>query len=170
MAISRRLISGLIGTVLCCTAVFLMACGEKKSEQLPPEKVSFTKEGTLHIQNAGGDTIRFILDIEFAETDYEIQTGLMYRDKMENNQGMLFVFKQEAPHAFYMKNTLIPLDLLFIRSDSTITRIAKNAQPLDESSIPSGEPVQFVLEIKAGMSDSWGLNTGDRITTLKRIR
>jgi uncharacterized membrane protein (UPF0127 family) len=93
----------------------------------------------------------------------------MYRDKIENNQGMLFVFKQSEPHSFYMKNTLIPLDLLFIRSDSTIARIAQNARPLDESSIPSGEPVQFVLEIKAGMSRAWGLNTGDRIAALKRI-
>lgn len=168
MVISHKYNHGFLSIVLCCSAIFLIACGEKKSEQLIQDTVRFNKEGSVTIVSSAGDTLKSTLEIEFAETDYEIQTGLMYRDKMENNQGMLFVFKQEAPHSFYMKNTLIPLDLLFIRSDSTIARIAKNARPLDESSIPSGEPIQFVLEIKAGMSTAWGLNTNDRIAALKR--
>lgn len=169
MAKFPKLFPGLVSGFIGYSMVLVIGCGEKKSEQLTPDKISFTKEGTLTILSAVGDTLKSTLDIEFAETDYEIQTGLMYRDKIENNQGMLFVFKQSEPHSFYMKNTLIPLDLLFIRSDSTIARIAQNARPLDESSIPSGEPVQFVLEIKAGMSRAWGLNTGDRIAALKRI-
>jgi uncharacterized membrane protein (UPF0127 family) len=168
MVISHKYNHGFLSIVLCCSAIFLIACGEKKSEQLIQDTVRFNKEGSVTIVSSAGDTLKSTLEIEFAETDYEIQTGLMYRDKMENNQGMLFVFKQEAPHSFYMKNTLIPLDLLFIRSDSTIARIAKNARPLDESSIPSGEPIQFVLEIKAGMSTAWGLNSNDRIAALKR--
>ena len=168
MVISHKYNHGFLSIVLCCSAIFLIACGEKKSEQLIQDTVRFNKEGSVTIVSSAGDTLKSTLEIEFAETDYEIQTGLMYRDKMENNQGMLFVFKQEAPHSFYMKNTLIPLDLLFIRSDSTIARIAKNARPLDESSIPSGEPIQFVLEIKAGMSTAWGLKTNDRIAALKR--
>lgn len=168
MAISHKYNLGFLSIVLCCSAIFLIACGEKKSEPLIQDTVRFNKEGSVTIVSSAGDTLKSTLEIEFAETDYEIQTGLMYRDKMEKNQGMLFVFKQEAPHSFYMKNTLIPLDLLFIRSDSTIARIAKDALPMDESSIPSGEPVQFVLEIKAGRSEAWGLNTGDRISALKR--
>jgi uncharacterized membrane protein (UPF0127 family) len=62
-----------------------------------------------------------------------------------------------------MKNTLIPLDILFIRSDHSIANIARNAQPLDESGIPSAGPVQYVLEIKGGLSDRWGLREGDRV-------
>jgi len=169
MAEFRKLFRGLVSGLIGYSMLLVIGCGEKKSEQLSPDKISFTKEGTLTILSSGGDTLKSTLDIEFAETDYEIQTGLMYRDKMENNQGMLFIFKQSEPHAFYMKNTLIPLDLLFIRSDSTIARIAKNARPMDESSIPSGEPVQFVLEIKAGLSEIWGLKSEDRIAALKRI-
>ncbi len=76
---------------------------------------------------------------------------------------MLFVFEEEGPHSFYMKNTLIPLDIIFIDKDLKIVSIQRNASPLDESGIPSGGPVQYVLEINAGLSDLWGLGVGDHI-------
>lgn len=163
MAKFPKLFPGLVSGFIGFSLVLVIGCGEKKSEQLTPEKISFTKEGTLTILSAVGDTLKSTLDIEFAETDYEIQTGLMYREKMGETQGMLFLFPSEAPHSFYMKNTLIPLDLLFIRSDSSIAKIARNARPLDESSIPSGEPIQFVLEVNAGMSSQWGIQEGDKV-------
>ena len=139
------------------------SCREQPESTLKTESVSFTKEGTLSLYRGQGDSLLARLDIEIAETEYETQTGLMYRKNMEDRQGMLFIFPDETRHSFYMKNTLIPLDILFIRSDHSIANIARNAQPLDESGIPSAGPVQYVLEIKGGLSDRWGLREGDRV-------
>lgn len=138
-------------------------CRETPQSSLKTESVAFTKEGTLSLYRAESDSLLARIDIEIAETEYETQTGLMYRQSMEDRQGMLFIFPDEARHSFYMKNTLMPLDILFIRGDRSIANIARNAQPLDESGIPSAGPVQYVLEINAGLSDRWGLKEGDRI-------
>ena len=139
------------------------SCKEEGEKSLGAEPVTFKKEGELRVLDADTETTLISLDIEIASTDYEVQTGLMYRKDMEDRQGMLFVFEDEAPHSFYMKNTLIALDILFIDSDLNIVTIHRNAQPLNEAGIPSGGPVQYVLEVKAGMSDRWNLEEGDRI-------
>ncbi|MFZ9003158.1 MAG: DUF192 domain-containing protein [Robiginitalea sp.] len=139
------------------------SCRDGGQKSLGTEPVTFKKEGELSILDAETNAPLTKLDIEIASTDYEIQTGLMYREDMGNKQGMLFVFSEEAPHSFYMKNTLIPLDILFIDRELTIVKIHRNAEPLNEAGIPSGGPVQYVLEVRAGMSDHWGLEEGDRI-------
>lgn len=138
-------------------------CRETAKNSLDSKPVAFTKEGELRILEGTSDSVLVSLDIEISSTDYEIQTGLMYRKDMEDRQGMLFVFPEASPHSFYMKNTLIPLDILFIDEALEIVRIHRNAAPLDESGIPSGGAVQYVLEVKAGMSDRWGISEGDRI-------
>lgn len=147
--------------------LYLSGCRENSTQKLNLETTGFTREASLNIIQAQTDSVLANLDIEFADSDFEIQTGLMYREKMAENQAMLFIFPEEGFHSFYMKNTLIPLDILFIKSDSSIVRIAKNAQPLDETGIPSGEPVRFVLEINAGLSERWKLSEGDRIGLIK---
>ena len=161
MSVHKPLIVGLMG--LFCILLCLQGCKDAQDSPLDTAPVSFSKEGELQIFNADTDSIRVALDIEFAQTDYEIQTGLMYRKTMGEKQGMLFIFQEEAPHSFYMKNTLIPLDILFIDKDLKIVNIQKDNRPLSESGIPSAGPVQYVLEINAGLSERWKLVPGDRI-------
>ncbi len=153
-------------TGICLSLCFFLSisgCKQEAKKAITTEPISFTKEGELEIYRADTDSLIIKLDIEIADTDYEIQTGLMYREDMELNQGMLFVFPDMAYHSFYMKNTLFPLDLLFIDDQLRIATIKQDARPLDESGISSEVPVQYVLEINAGLSASWGLETGDRI-------
>jgi len=126
-------------------------------------EVSFTKEGELSLKDQETDSLIAALDIEIADNDYEIQTGLMYRSKMERKQGMLFIFEDEANRSFYMKNTKIPLDIIFINADKEIVSIQKNAAPFDEVGLPSEGPAQYVLEINGGLSDEWQLQQGDII-------
>lgn len=135
---------------------------EKKEESIKTDPIIFTKEGEAYLIKASGDTIRK-LDIEFAENDYEHQTGLMYRESMEEDQGMLFIYNSERIRNFYMKNTYIPLDIIYYRADSTLVSIQKNATPRDETSLPSEGPAQYILEINGGLSDTWGLEKDDRI-------
>ena len=142
--------------------LFIASCKEKSSsESIKTQEITFTKEGTLTILSK--DTIIQKLAIEFAETDYEVQTGLMYRQSMANNQGMLFIFPDVAMHSFYMKNTQIPLDIVFIDEGLKIASFQKNATPFDESGLSSQVPVKYVLEINAGLADNLGLQVGDSI-------
>jgi len=161
MSVHKSSIPGFVS--LLCVFLCLQGCKDAQDSPLETPPVAFSKEGELQIFNTETDSIRVALDIEFARTDYEIQTGLMYRKTMGEKQGMLFIFQEEAPHSFYMKNTLIPLDIIFIDKGLKIVTIHKDAIPLSESGIPSTGPVQYVLEINAGLSERWKLVPGDRI-------
>ncbi|MFV8224866.1 DUF192 domain-containing protein [Christiangramia aquimixticola] len=139
---------------------------EKETKVIETEPITFTKEGELYLIKASGDTLQQ-LDIELAETEYEKQTGLMYRESMEKHQGMLFIYQDERVRSFYMKNTYIPLDILYYDADSTLVSIQKNAEPRDETSLPSEGPAKFVLEINGGLSDEWNIEVGNRISFKK---
>ena len=84
----------------------------------------------------------------------------MFREEMAQSAGMLFVFEAPQRVSFWMRNTLIPLDMLFMAADGTVTRIHENAVPLDETPIPGGDQVQFVLEINGGLARELGLDVG----------
>jgi uncharacterized membrane protein (UPF0127 family) len=111
--------------------------------------------------DTGNRAIKF--DIELALNDTERARGLMFRDKLGPYEGMLFDFYQEAPVSFWMKNTLIPLDMLFIAGDGTIKHIHANATPLSTDTIPSEFPVRAVLEINGGSARLLGIKPGDRV-------
>lgn len=152
-----------IAAVLLSMLLQSYSCKETSENKSLTKEVSFTKEGELTLKKATNDSIVAILDIEFATTEYETQTGLMYRRSMRNDRGMLFVFENEIRRSFYMKNTEFALDIIFVNSDHEIVSIQKNAKPFDKSSLPSDAPAKYVLEINAGLSDQWGLEAGDLI-------
>ncbi|TDI70864.1 MAG: DUF192 domain-containing protein [Bacteroidetes bacterium] len=152
-----------IAAVLLSMMLQSYSCKETSENKSLTKEVSFTKEGELTLKKATNDSIVAILDIEFANTEYETQTGLMYRRSMQNDRGMLFVFENEIRRSFYMKNTEFALDIIFVNSDHEIVSIQKNAKPFDKSSLPSDAPAKYVLEINAGLSDQWGLEAGDLI-------
>ena len=87
----------------------------------------------------------------------------MFRTEMAADHGMVFDFGSERPVAFWMKNTLIPLDMIFIRDDGEVLNIAKNTTPFSDALVPSDGPVRYVLEINGGISDEIGLAPGDMI-------
>jgi len=86
----------------------------------------------------------------------------MFRRSLPPNEGMLFPFAPPQRVSFWMRNTLIPLDMIFVRRDGTIARIA-TAKPLDETSVPSGEPISMVIEIRGGRAAELGIRAGDRV-------
>ena len=108
-----------------------------------------------------GRTHEFI--VEVARTAEEQATGLMNRPALEPGRGMLFPYDPPRMTSFWMKNTLIPLDLIFIRADGTVARIAANAEPMSLAPIPSLEPVAAVLEIPGGRSAELGIEAGDMV-------
>jgi len=104
-----------------------------------------------------------VFDVELAVTPEERSKGLMYRKEMPGTQGMLFDFEGEGPIAMWMKNTYLSLDMIFIRADGRIARIAENTTPLSEATIQSGAPVKAVLEVVAGTAKRLGIAPGDRV-------
>ena len=101
--------------------------------------------------------------VEMATTDAERAQGLMNRKELPEGQGMLFDFQRDQEVGFWMKNTYIPLDMIFIRSDGRIMRIAENTEPLSEKIVPSNSPVRGVLEVSAGTARKLGIAVGDRV-------
>ncbi|MEO7635623.1 MAG: DUF192 domain-containing protein [Sphingomicrobium sp.] len=101
--------------------------------------------------------------VEVAATYEQQATGMMFRRSVAPDRGMIFPYDPPAAVAFWMKNTLIPLDLIFIRADGTIARIAANAVPLSLELVPAGEPVAAVLEIAGGRAAELGIREGDRV-------
>lgn len=140
---------------------------EREPKNIAPTEFTFTKEGELSLFKNNGKFIRAI-DIEIADDDYQRETGLMHRSSLKEYQGMLFTFDQEEQRAFYMKNTLIPLDIIYLNKDGIIVSFAENAKPKDLSSLPSQVPAQYVLEINGGLSEEWILEVGDRVEWKKK--
>ena len=135
-------------------AMVLVSCNEQSSAGTlaSDQLVIVTQDGRRHD-----------FKIELALTPIQQQNGLMYRTEMAADAGMLFYFSEEAPRAFWMKNTLIPLDMIFIKKDGRILNIHENAVPNDLTSIPSSGPVIAVLELNGGISRKLGIKAGDKI-------
>jgi uncharacterized protein len=114
----------------------------------------------LTIDSASG-TLSF--EVELAVTPEQRRQGLMFREGLESDQGMLFDFGRTAPVTMWMRNTLIPLDMLFVAADGRIARIVADTEPLSDAVIGSGGPVRAVLELAAGTSAELGIAVGDRL-------
>ena len=132
--------------------------------------VCVPQAGFVPAQAAGEATIEIIsksgvhpFSVELATNAAERERGLMYRKELPEGRGMLFDFEHEGPVAFWMHNTYIPLDMIFIRADGRILRIAESAEPLSDRLIPSGGPVRAVLEVIGGTARKLGIAPGDRV-------
>lgn len=101
--------------------------------------------------------------VELADSNQEREFGLMCRKGLAADRGMLFQFPRPDYQAFWMRNTLIPLDIIYIGADGRVVSIVRNARPLDETPLPSGAPAQFVLELAAGRAAQIGLLPGDKV-------
>jgi uncharacterized membrane protein (UPF0127 family) len=104
-----------------------------------------------------------VFSVELAVTEEQRARGLMFRKELPDGQGMLFDFGREQEIAMWMKNTLIPLDMIFIAAGGRILRIAENTEPMSTRIIPSGGPVRAVLEVAGGTAKRYGIAAGDRV-------
>ena len=120
---------------------------------------------------AAQDTIEIVTSsgvhafaVELATTETERARGLMFRKSLPEGHGMLFDFQTEQQVQFWMRNTYVPLDMIFIRGDGRVLNIAQNATPLSDALIPSAGPVRGVLEVIAGTARKYHIAPGDRVT------
>jgi uncharacterized membrane protein (UPF0127 family) len=127
---------------------------------LPPAPAGAAEEQTLEIVTRNGV---HTFTVELAATDEERSRGLMFRRELPEGRGMLFDFKQDLNVTMWMKNTYISLDMLFIRADGRIHRIAENTEPESTKVIAAGGPVRAVLEVIGGTARKLGIRPGDRV-------
>lgn len=152
---SRAALSALSALLLVATP--LAGCAAR--EAAPAARADGLVE--LAIATAGG---RRAFLVEMARTASEQERGLMFRTSLAADRGMLFPYSPPSPVSFWMKNTYIPLDMIFIRADGTIARIAENTVPESLDPVSAGEPVAAVLEIAGGNAAAQGIAVGDKVT------
>jgi len=129
------------------------------SAQEEPMRVSVDAQA-LKIQTASGEKS---FGLEIADTDQKRSAGLMYRKDFPADRAMIFVFGEERPVMMWMANTPLPLDMLFVRNDGSIARVAENTVPFSKDTVASGEPVAFVIEVNAGIAAKLGIKAGDTV-------
>ncbi|GJE69216.1 DUF192 domain-containing protein [Methylorubrum podarium] len=151
-------VSKLLRLAACLAALAAVPVGPLRAQDAAPAAQAATEP--LGIVGKSG---RHAFQVEVMRTDAQRAKGLMYRRSMAADHGMLFDFERPAPATMWMKNTYLSLDMVFIRSDGSIARIAADTEPLSTKVIPSGEPVLAVLELNAGTAAKLGIRAGDRV-------
>jgi uncharacterized membrane protein (UPF0127 family) len=148
--------------------VLFMACGEststpraKTQPEAQEDAISFRIDGTLDFLRESEHLLG--IEIEIADTDSSRERGMMQREAFPDRTGMLFLFDTVEIRNFWMANTPLALDLLFIGPDSQIVDIAKYARPFSDDLITSSAAAQYVLEVPAGFTDTHGITEGDRV-------
>ncbi len=156
-------------TLVTCLLVCIISLGfgcKGKPESVPEKaeiKYVFRHDGMLDI--IGQDTkVKATFKIEIVENQEEVMRGLKNRESMEPDQGMLFIFPQLDYYEFWMQDTYLPLDMLFMSADETVLQIVENAQPFSEERITPEKPNSYVLEINAGLAKKLNITVGDKIS------
>lgn len=148
-------------------AIKRMTQNQRNSPASASSEPEFIKQGELTFFKADS-TVIVKIDIEIADDDARRERGMMYRRQMELNRGMLFIFEDEDLRSFWMKNTYLPLDILYISAQKKIVRIHENVATLNERSIPSDFPAKYVLEVNAGFCSLYNILDGDEVTFVRR--
>jgi len=132
---------------------------QPKATETQSMEPQFTEEGVGAFVDQNGDTIASFR-LELAETAAETAQGMMYRRSVPEGTGMLFIMAEERPQSFWMRNTYVPLDIIYLKADGAVVSIQANAQPMNDMPLPSEGPAKYVLEIAGGSSAQYGIKTG----------
>lgn len=132
------------------------------SDQKDTKLTAFKKQGEVYFQDSLKTLVKKI-DVEIADNDDARHLGLMYREGMKEDQGMLFIFPKEEEQSFYMKNTVLPLDIIFVNARKQIVKIHKQTTPFSEKSLPSDKPSLYVIEVNSGFTDKFRIKEGSLI-------
>jgi uncharacterized membrane protein (UPF0127 family) len=140
-----------------------LRCIDQKCEVPPAVDGAEVPPGTP-VASIAADLGEAQFHLETATTELERRRGLMWRPRMNDRWGMLFVYPSERPLSFWMRNTLIPLDMIFIDNAGQVTGVVANAEPRTDTSRSAGGPARYVLEINAGLAATYGIEAGNHVT------
>lgn len=153
-------------TLLCFSLLFLVSCGDQEQKSSSNEQTSkgrtLTYTDEVSFLNASGEEVSSVR-VALADDNEERNQGLMDVNELPADAGMLFIFPNEEPRSFYMANTPLPLDIMFVNSDSLIVRIHHNTAPFSSRQLLSEKPAQFVVETNGGYAVSNDIQEGMEI-------
>lgn len=162
----NRILLVLVGIVIVAFGLSLFVTpGTQTSEptsSTKPSSIEFVKQGELTFLGPDRQSI-VTIDIEIADDDATREQGLMYRTTMGENRGMLFVFFEDGFKSFWMKNTVLSLDIMFVNANNEITTIHRNTTPFSEQEYPSSGPARYVIEVEGGFADRHNIRVGTTI-------
>ncbi len=151
--------------ILALLLVIGTGCATDEDSTSSVEEPTF-EDGTLTFYQPSGDTLRTI-DIEVAESDAERQRGLMRQRSLGYDRGMLFIFDEVDESGMWMKNTPLPLDIVFVAPDSQVINIVRRTTPFSEETIEPASPKKFVVEVRAGFADRFNLSDSTRVRWIR---
>jgi uncharacterized membrane protein (UPF0127 family) len=153
MSLLARVVRPLALTLLLAFVAFPAAAQDGPQPKLKVESLEILTRTGIRVFN-----------VEMAETSEQQRIGLMFRKELPDGEGMLFDFGAPRPVAMWMENTIVSLDMIFIRADGTIANIAKATTPFSRATVESYGQVKAVLEVVAGTADRYGINAGDKVS------
>jgi uncharacterized protein len=165
----KRIMTVAVPAVLLLIGAALLLFSRPAVEEPAPVKAAtpgepqFVKQGVLSFLRTKTFDVITTIDIEIANTDEKRMQGLMFRSSMAENNGMLFTFPFEDQQSFWMKNTILSLDIIYVNAKKEIVSIQKYAEPYSERPLPSFKPAQYVVEVNAGFCDRHRIGEGDCI-------
>jgi uncharacterized membrane protein (UPF0127 family) len=148
---------------IACGILYFLPGGKSETEQTIPEHKNNLKQGEVTFLSNDKGIITTIL-VEIAEDEYSRAHGLMFRENMPENQGMLFIFEKESRQYFWMKNTPLSLDMIYVNDNNEIVNIHKYTKPYSTQTYPSVKPAKYVVEVAAGFTDQHKISIGDIIS------
>lgn len=154
---------------LTLTASGLIGCSDNSNTPTVRTNIEFTAHGVLEFRKDDGELVTRIA-IEIAESDSAQARGLMDRRSLPDRGGMIFVSPSASQKSFWMRSTPLPLDIVFVASDSSIVNIVKRTTPYSDDRITSEGLAQYVVEVRAGFTDKYGIEPGQKITWWRQER
>lgn len=163
---------GLFVLIILIVLILTVSCTREKKQgvvyESKKDEPEFVPEGRLYfIEGESGDTIKDIV-IEIADNDKDRSQGMMYRSSMPDSTGMLFVFEQPKEQSFWMKNTSISLDILYVDENGEIVTLHKYTTPYSENKIPSYGEAKYVVEVLGGFTNRYQIDKGDKISYIQQ--
>ncbi|MDO8550931.1 MAG: DUF192 domain-containing protein [Ignavibacteria bacterium] len=152
-----------IAVIALLALIFFLVFPDIFKKDKPLDEYTFKKEGELTFYSENNEQLVRI-DIEIADNEYERQLGVMKRKTMKEKEGMLFIFPDETMRSFWMRNTFISLDMIFVNANKEIVTIHKNTRTVSDQSYPSSAPAVYVVEVIAGFTDKYSISEGDKIS------
>ena len=159
----------IISAIVILAVILYLAIDPFSKKESTDTEYMFKKDGELTFTDSLNNS-KTKIDIQIANSDFDRELGLMFRKQMEENRGMLFIFPEEARQSFWMRNTLISLDMIFVNALNKVVTIHRNTQTLSDQSYPSTAPAKYVIEVNAGYCTKHKINEGDKINYTELTR
>ncbi len=154
----------IIAAVLLAAVILFLIITNLPKKDNGNKDFMFRKDGELAFIDSASNAVKSAIDIQIADNDFDRELGLMFRKSMEETQGMLFIFPIDTIQNFWMRNTYIPLDMIFVNSKDKIVTIQHATKTLSDQTYASTAPAMYVIEVSLGYTDKYKIKTGDKIS------